>query len=247
VSASDEDRIAYLAGEDVGALAPDDRAELDELRGLLDDESVWTEPPPELEDRVVTGIADESRAAPSTAAPTPEHAKAPQGPAARPRRQGPAYNPERRFPSILLERPKYMAAALAGLVAIIAVVTLLTTNGGNSRRSQQRFAMVVNGTDLAPGAHGTAALVKENSGWQITLKASGLPVLANGRYYQAWLSDSAGTLVPIGTFNDAVDVTLWSGVSVTQFGTLIVTRQRAEGNPGSSGQRVLTGTIQSRS
>ena len=58
LSASDNDRISYLAGEDVEALAPGERAELDELRSLLDDEEVWTEPPLELEDRVVTAIAE---------------------------------------------------------------------------------------------------------------------------------------------------------------------------------------------
>ena len=84
-----------------------------------------------------------------------------------------------------------------------------------------------------------------SSGWQIELSASGLPHLSGGRYYQAWLKNSAGVLVPIGTFNDALKVTLWSGVPVTQFRTLTVTRQQANGNPASSGQRVLIGTIKS--
>ncbi len=264
MSASDNDRISYLAGEDVEALAPDERAELDELRSLLVDESVWTEPPLELEDRVVTAIADEARATQAdptpaaTPAPAAQPAQAeptqlgrPAGVARRasaappkPPRQRQAHKPRRRFPSILLERPLYMAGALAGVVAIIAVVTLFTTRGGgNSASSQLRFAMVVNGTDLAPGAHGSATLVKESSGWHITLMATGLPHLTNGRYYQAWLKNSAGILVPVGTFNDAVNVTLWSGVPVTQFQTLTVTRQQANGNPASSGQRVLTGTV----
>jgi hypothetical protein len=252
LSASDHDRISYLAGEDVEALAPAERAELDELRGLLDDESVWTEPPLELEDRVVTAIADEARLARVEPAPATEPAEPPQRPAvapvaaAKPKRQRPAHKPRRRFPSILLERPLYMAGALAGVVAIIAVVTLFTTRGAdNSPSSQLRFAMVVNGTNLAPAAHGSATLVKESSGWHITLKATGLPHLTNGRYYQAWLKNSAGILVPIGTFNDAVNVTLWSGVPVTQFQTLTVTRQLANGNPASSGQRVMTGTVKS--
>ncbi len=245
MSASDNDRISYLAGEDVEALAPGERAELDELRSLLDDESVWTEPPLELEDRVVTAIADEARSAPVEPAPATEPSEASQRPTAavKPKRQRPAHKPRRRFPSILLERPLYMAGALAGVVAIIAVVTLFTTRGGSHGPSQLRFAMVVNGTDLAPGAHGSATLVKESSGWHITLKATGLPHLTNGRYYQAWLKNSAGVLVPVGTFNDAVNVTLWSGVPVTQFQTLTVTRQQANGNPASSGQRVLTGTV----
>jgi hypothetical protein len=104
-----------------------------------------------------------------------------------------------------------------------------------------RFAMVVSGTPLAPGAHGSATLTKTESGWRIELSATGLPHLANGRYYQAWLKNSAGILVPIGTFNDAQHVTLWSGAPVTQFRAFSVTRQLANGNPASSGQRVLVG------
>src|SRR5690348_7668633 len=135
MSASDNDRISYLSGEDVDALAPEERAELDELRNLLDDESVWTEPPPELEDRIVTAIADEARTVrtdPTPAPqPTPDATPAPP-PAAqpatpKPARQRQAYKPKRRFPSILLERPIYMAGALASLVAVIALVTFFTT------------------------------------------------------------------------------------------------------------------------
>jgi hypothetical protein len=37
-------------------------------------------------------------------------------------------------------------------------------------------------------------------------------------------------------------VTLWSGAPVTQFRTLTVTQQLANGNPASSGRKVLTGT-----
>ena len=50
-------------------------------------------------------------------------------------------------------------------------------------------------------------------------------------------------LVPVGTFNDARKVTLWAGVPPTAFPTLTVTRQRADGNPASSGERVLIGTL----
>jgi hypothetical protein len=73
-----------------------------------------------------------------------------------------------------------------------------------------------------------------------------LPHLANGRYYEAWLKNPAGVLVPVGTFNDAREVTLWAGVRPPEFPTLTVTRQQANGNPASSGQRVLTGTIRAK-
>ena len=103
--------------------------------------------------------------------------------------------------------------------------------------------MVVRGTPLAPDVHGNAKLTKTSSGWRIELRATGLPNLQNGRYYQAWLKNAAGILVPVGTFNDARNVTLWSGVPVTKFRTLTVTQQEANGNPASSARRVLIGTI----
>ncbi len=146
----------------------------------------------------------------------------------------------------ILERPIYAAAAIAAVVAVAVVVGLLSNGGdGTSPVATEplKFAMVVTGTPLAPNAHGSATLTKTSSGWRIDLTATGLPPLSNGRYYQAWVKNAAGTLVPVGTFNDAVSVTLWSGVPITQYRTLTVTRQQANGNPASSGQRMLIGTI----
>jgi hypothetical protein len=94
---------------------------------------------------------------------------------------------------------------------------------------------------LAPGATGQATMIQTTAGWRITLHASGLPRLDNGQFYEAWLKNAAGILVPIGTFNQPDDITLWSGVAPTGYPTITVTRQRADGNPASSGQRVLVG------
>ena len=274
MSASDEDRIAYLAGEQVESLTPDERSELDELRALLEAEAMWAEPPDELEDHVVAAIADAAGTSPAleqVKRPRPRQFATPvqpadvrraareeqasQPPQAPPARQPPPPQPsrqlkkprrERSWVITILERPAYAFGLLAVLVAVVAGTTLISTScGGSPSPPPLQFAMVVNGTSLAPGAHGSATLTKMSSGWQVELSATGLPHLSNGRYYQAWLKNSAGVLVPIGTFNDAVKVTLWSGVPVTQFRTLTVTRQEANGNPASSGQRVLTGTIKS--
>ena len=57
-------------------------------------------------------------------------------------------------------------------------------------------------TDLVPGADGEATLTKTSSGWRIELDATGLPRLDGGRFYEAWLRNAAGVLVPIGTFNE---------------------------------------------
>ena len=214
MSASDNERIAYLSGEPVESLTPQERAELDELRALLEAPAAWEEPDPGLEDRVVAAIAEEAGRAPANAKP------------ARARWR--------------LRRPALAFGGLATAAAAIVVALVIALGSGGPK--PLRFAMVVNGTSLAPGAHGSATLTKTQSGWRIELSATGLPHLANGRYYQAWLKNPAGILVPVGTFNDAERVTLWSGAPVTQFRSFSVTVQQADGNPVSSGRRVLIGT-----
>jgi Anti-sigma-K factor rskA, C-terminal len=214
----DDDRAAYLAGEERD-LAPKERAELDQLRGVLGSAAAWAEPGPELEDRVIAAIADEATARP-----------------ARP--------PKRRAPPRLRlswPRPAYGLGALAAAVAAAAIAVVVATNGGS--KAPQRLAMVIAGTGLAPDAKGSATLTKTGSGWRIELAATGLPRLANGRYYEAWLKSPAGVLVPVGTFNDARNVTLWAGVPPTEYSSMTVTTQSVGGGPASSGQRVLTGTI----
>ena len=227
MSTPDDERISYLSGERVDALTPQERAELDDLRTLLQSPATWEEPDAALEDLVVNAIATEARRAPAPA----------QAPA-------PAKAPEPKKASIWSRwRPRRPALALGGLAtaaAAIAVALVIALGSGNGAQPL-RFAMVVSGTQLAPQAHGNATLTKTESGWRIELSATGLPHLANGRYYQAWLKNPAGILVPVGTFNDAKQVTLWSGAPVTQFRAFSVTEQLANGNPVSSGRRVLVG------
>ena len=219
MSASDNDRISYLSGESVAPLSAEERAELDELRTLLETPAAWEEPDPGLEDRVVAAVAQEAQRV--KGAETTRKARTPI------------------WTRLRVRRPALALGGLATAAAAIAVALVIALNGTSPKPLQ--FAMVVQGTSLAPGAYGHATLTKTESGWQIRLSATGLPHLANGRYYQAWLKNSAGILVPVGTFNDARNVTLWSGAPVTQFRMFSVTRQLANGNPASSGQRVLVG------
>jgi Anti-sigma-K factor rskA len=203
---TDDDRIRYLTGEPV-PLEPDERGELDDLRGLLSDPAVWVEPGPGLERGVAEAIAAEH---------PPARAKRSRG---------------------------RMLTAVAGVAAAAAIavgIAVGVSSGGGSRPTTYQAAL--SGTRLDPGAIGQATLVKTLSGWRVTLHAIGLPRLDNGQYYQAWLKNPAGVLVTIGTFNQPDNVTLWSGVPPTDFPTLTVTRQLANGNPASSGLKVLTGT-----
>jgi len=213
---NDEERIAYLAGEPGVEAGPDERAELDDLRALLADPALWAEPSPDLDDRVVAAVAEASIGSVIGTAPAPG-----------------AQQPVR--------RNRGRAALTGGLVAaaaIIVAVVLVLSGGG---KPPVQFTAALQGTALSPGARGEATLTKMTGGWRVTLNATGLPRLANGRFYEAWLKNHKGVLVPIGTFNQPTNVTLWAGVPPTSFPTLTVTRQLANGDAASSGERVLVG------
>jgi hypothetical protein len=263
-SASDRARIDYLSGSAGGELDPIERAELDELRALLADPTLWSEPPAGLADSVVALIAAESGNVagaptpatdidrPETSAPGPETRVGSAGSAtstdsgqadagildapadlAAARRRKEDRQGRRRF-----TRPAFLVAAAAAVVAVALSAVLLLRDTG----SERRFDVALAATDLVPAAAGNASMIQRGSGWEIHLDATGLPRLDNGQFYQAWLRNPDGVLVPIGTFNEGADVTLWAGVSPANFPTMTITEEAADGEQGSSGQRVLVGT-----
>src|SRR6266545_5830654 len=132
---------------------------------------------------------------------------------------------------------------LIGAAATAALAVAIGLGVFSSGTSGTRFHAALSATELVPGARGEATLSKTASGWRIELDATGLPRLEGGRFYEAWLRDGAGVLVPIGTFNEGRNVTLWAGVSPKDFATLTVTRERADGDQASSGEKVLVGTV----
>jgi Anti-sigma-K factor rskA, C-terminal len=144
-----------------------------------------------------------------------------------------------RAPRVRVSRRPALIGALATAVAAVAVGAVVLSSG----TSGERFHAALSATGLQAGARGDATLIKTSSGWRIELSATGLPRLAGGRFYEAWLRNGAGVLVPVGTFNEGRKVTLWAGVSPRSFTTLTVTRERADGDQRSSGEKVLTGTV----
>ena len=211
----DDDRVAELAGDGGASLDPAEQAELEELRALLADPAIWAEPDASLEDRVVSAITTEASQRPGRPV------------ASRPRSRS--------------RRPWMLAVVGVAAAALIALAVSFSLRGNGS--SAQQFSMALKGTELAPGAQGGATLTKTDSGWRIELDATGLPQLDGGRFYQAWLRNADGVLVPIGSFNEGQKVTLWAGVSPADFPTLTITQEAADGDQASSGQRVLVGQI----
>ena len=126
-------------------------------------------------------------------------------------------------------------------MAAVAIGVVVIGSGSHGAR----FQAALGPTPLAPGARGEATLTKTSSGWRIYLDATGLPRLDGGRFYEAWLRSPAGVLVPIGTFNEGRSVTLWAGVPPSTFTLLTVTRERADADQASSGEKVLVGPVRS--
>ena len=135
-------------------------------------------------------------------------------------------------------RPMLVGAAATAAIGLAVGLGVSLTG-----TSYTRFHAALAGTALAPSARGEATMTRTSSGWRIDLDATGLPRLAGGRFYEAWLRNQAGVLVPVGTFNEGRKVELWAGVSPSEFTTLTVTRERANGDQASSGEKVLVGTV----
>lgn len=209
----DEAELAALAD---GSLAPERRAALE----------ARVESSPELAERLA-----EQRRAVALAQDAAAQVEAPAGLRARIEAQRGARRARARRGLVVL--------GATGAAALAVAIGLTVFRSG---ASPERFHVALAATALAPGARGDATLTRTSSGWRIELDARGLPRLAGGRFYEAWLRNSAGVLVPIGTFNEGRKVTLWAGVSPTDFPTLTVTRERADGAQASSGAKVLVGT-----
>lgn len=209
-----EEELAALAD---GSLDPERRAELE----------ARVEASPALADR----LAEQERAV-ALLQGAGDEAEAPAGLRARLDAQRSART---------VRTPRRLALGGVAVAAVAAAAVAIAVVGSGSQGT--RFQAALGSTPLAPGASGEATLTKTSSGWRIHLDAAGLPRLEGDRFYEAWLRDSKGVLVPIGTFNEGENVTLWAGVSPQSYKVLTVTREQADGNEASSGQKVLVGPV----
>src|SRR5438477_182424 len=221
---TDDGRADYLAGDTGAPVDPDGRPDMDVVRGLLADPSVWAQPDPSLEDSIVTAIAAEAATGRGGSSISPAAERNGQAP------EQDRFSRSRR-------RSVYGAlAAVAAVVLAVGASVGVATSGSHPRR----ISAALSATGVLPRASGSATFTSTTSGWRIELRTTGLPRLDNGRYYEAWMKNGAGVLVAIGTFNQGPEVILWSGVSPKEFPTVTVTEQEANGNSASSGIRVLT-------
>ncbi|MGQ0632723.1 MAG: anti-sigma factor [Sporichthyaceae bacterium] len=222
-----------------GARGPDrargDSGAFDELPAdlaeLLADPALWSEPGPGLGDRVVQAItAQSAQLSPEPIGPQPT------APAA-----SAAVSSLAQARSARAQR--WVPLSAAACVAALAVGVGIGLGVGGTSGSSPDLTMALSAQNV-PGAAASAELTRTDSGWHIELDATGLsPIDGTGTYYQAWLKDDAGVLVPIGTFDEAGPIDLWAGVSPLDFPTMTVTLEATDGDQASSGNRVLLGRL----
>ena len=190
------DELAELAALADGSLAPERRAAL-EARVAADS--------PELADRLAEqqrAVALARSAAAEVEAPPALRARVEAQRAAAPRADAP--------------RPLVVAVAVA-------------RGAGGRRRARAWLGSGTSGEQLPrrPRAHrarpGRRAATRRSPRRTRAGGSSSTPrgcrAARAALFYQAWLRNAAGVLVPIGTFNEGRNVTLWAGVSPKDYPT----------------------------
>jgi anti-sigma-K factor RskA len=216
---NDERLIQYLEGDHD---APDPPAEFVGIRDQLASESMWLEPPAELQEAIVADITGQRSTAPAP-------------------RQMPRHRTARRARRWTATAPWVAVAAVAAAVVLAAVFAF--------PRAETR-QLQLTGTDFAANATAIATIRTTPSGEDITLDISGLPEPPPGHFYQGWVrqgTEPTDNAVTIGTFHmrgGDDEVTLWAGVDIDDFPVLTVTLEPDDGDPASSGQVVLRGRLE---
>jgi hypothetical protein len=221
---TNEELEALITSDVVGALTVEEIADIALLARVLTREATWAEPGAGLEDTVVRAVM---HAEPVADAPLRSMASVVT-----------PLRPE----SVRRRRVPQWAIGVASAAAI--AIAVLAGLGVHRTEAHPVFEAELTATALARGAGASAEMYHSDAGFRVTLDAHGLPALPAGEYYQAWLRDATGTVVPIGTFSTSQgDITLWSGVSARNFPMVSVTVEPTDNEPAPSAQRVLTGVM----
>lgn len=212
-----DDRLAHYLD---GGFDPDPPAEFLTVQQQLAEESIWLEPPAELQEAIVAEITSQ-----------------------RPVREPVTRIPQHRTARRRTWQPWAAGAGIAAVAAAIAAVAVIAFPRGDIDRLRMQ------GTELATAASAIATIRSTDSGEEITLDVRELGPAPEGHYYQAWLRtgpDPADNAVTIGTFHlqgGDDTVTLWSAVPIEDFPVITVTLEPDDGDPASSGDVVLRGRL----
>jgi anti-sigma-K factor RskA len=137
----------------------------------------------------------------------------------------------------------------ASAAAVLLVVTVL---GGGLLRTitdDSSSGVPLAATALAPEAGGEVRVEEVGENLQVKLEVRGMPALEKHQYYEMWYYAEDGGRISCGTFRVGPEghttVNLTAPATATEYPEIEVTRELDDGNPGSSGEAVLEGTLRS--
>lgn len=213
----DDGRLNELFASEVG----------DDIADLLADPTMWAEPSADLIDDVIAAeSATDDHDAPGASdldgADNADVSIAPVVPLTR----------WRQFRAGLL-------GAAAAIVLLAGAVVLFSTTGAPP--AETAFAGELVPTGLIPDVEGEVDVIPVQSGLRIELDAPSLPRRDGGEFYEGWLRLDDDRLVPVGTFHEGGDVTLWAGIELDRVVAMTITLESAV--PGSSAEQASSGDV----
>ncbi len=175
------------------------------VAALLADPLLWSDPPPDLAERIgaaiaATNVGDEESGS-ATAA------RSPGGLAGL-------------LAGRTWIRPALVGAATA-VVALFAGVVVLSALSGTPERETTSVELTPTGAIADVG--GTVQVTTFDSGLEIVLDAPTLPMRIDATFYQAWVGTADGELVPVGTFRRGDRITMWAGVERDRVDSFVIT------------------------
>ena len=134
--------------------------------------------------------------------------------------------------------------AAAAAAAVFTIAVLEVDEAVNSPDLGTTYTAA--GVGRASAASAEVSVAASAAGFSVVLDAHDLPGAGAGRYYAAFLSNSRGVSVPLGSFHarkTGRPITLWSGVDPKEYPTFTVTYQREGEPPEPSEDVVLQGRL----
>lgn len=115
----------------------------------------------------------------------------------------------------------------AGIVGGVLTIVFLTAgivafSAAGEPPAVATFDAELTPTGLVPDVDGTIEVTELDGGLQIELDAPSLPRRVQGAFYEGWLLLDDGRLVPIGTFQTGIDVTLFAGIDLDDVTELLI-------------------------
>jgi anti-sigma-K factor RskA len=137
-------------------------------------------------------------------------------------------------------RRRWLGAVAAAAAVATAVIALVVSDGSETGPAQLTIAL-----HALPGVRGDATISVRGN--EAELRGTGMPPSGPHDYYEAWLQDRAGRMVPMGTFRVArdgsVDAQMPVAVDLSHYDLVDVSLEPDDGNPAHSTHSVMRARI----